>query len=140
MLWASAESLQYLLTFDDPESAHLLGFETVDIRAISNVACSRRGSRRVPPTSSRTQSPPRPSPIHTAGVFPWRSGGRVVVCSGPSGRTASLGSSSLDVNRLPLDDIMSFPPLRVTFGEFCRKALCSEVHRCSRPPDAVVFG
>ncbi|CAM9613860.1 unnamed protein product, partial [Ectocarpus sp. 12 AP-2014] len=28
----------------------------------------------------------------------------------------------------PLDDIMNFLPLREAFGEFCRKALCSEVN------------
>lgn len=52
---------------------------------------------------------------------------QVVVTVDPSGRVASQANGGLDGGRLPLDDIMNFLPLRIAFGEFCRKALCSEV-------------
>lgn len=34
------------------------------------------------------------------------------------------------VAQTPLAQVMGFLPLRMAFGEFCRKALCSEVRRC----------
>ena len=38
-------------------------------------------------------------------------------------RLTSVGTSALS-------NLMEFLPLRLDFGEFCRKALCSEVRRC----------
>lgn len=85
--------------------------------------------------SSSTQPAQPPSPNHTAGIFPRRKSGHVLIrvaAAAPSARSESLVSRISDGHRRPLDDIMDFLPLRVAFGEFCRKALCSEVCRRSR--------
>ncbi|CAM9557552.1 unnamed protein product, partial [Ectocarpus fasciculatus] len=66
------------------------------------------------------------------GIIPWRStakASRTVVPSTGTHRSLVHPQICSDAYLgTPLDDIMSFLPLREAFGEFCRKALCSEVN------------
>lgn len=51
---------------------------------------------------------------------------RRVLASAVTSRYAASPPSGFEGHVQPLDDIMNFLPLRDAFGEFCRKALCSE--------------
>lgn len=52
----------------------------------------------------------------------------VVACAEDRIKAETRLNSS--VAQTPLAHVMGFLPLRMAFGEFCRKALCSEVRRC----------
>ena len=61
------------------------------------------------------------------------SGSSRVACSSPGMKraaTSNLGifSSDTRANEGPLANILTFLPLKEAFGEYCQKALCSEVH------------
>lgn len=51
----------------------------------------------------------------------------VVACA--EDRIKAETRTRCSVAQTPLANVMGFLPLRMAFGEFCRKALCSEVRR-----------
>ncbi|CAB1111006.1 unnamed protein product [Ectocarpus sp. CCAP 1310/34] len=65
------------------------------------------------------------------GIIPWRStvkASRTVLPAASAHRSPVHSQICSDAYLgTPLDDIMNFLPLREAFGEFCRKALCSEL-------------
>lgn len=68
----------------------------------------------------------------------FNNGSLVVACTADEknseAQPRSVGKSETQprsVGSAPLANVMDFTPLRLAFGEFCRKALCSEVRRCS---------
>ncbi|CAM9391386.1 unnamed protein product, partial [Scytosiphon promiscuus] len=66
------------------------------------------------------------------GIIPWRNATQTLrIAVAPQASSRHLmpqSSSAFDSHGSPLEDIMSFAPLREAFGEFCRKALCKEVN------------
>lgn len=65
--------------------------------------------------------------LFSAGIFGIKKSNNVVACAG--GRVKSEENFS-SVGKSALSHVMDFLPMRLAFGEFCRKSLCSEVRRC----------
>ena len=84
---------------------------------------------------SSTMSCLGPTTRVLSGIIPWRRGGSVGRIVATERTTKILVTPAVSTSEgcgRPLDDIMGFAPLRDAFGEFCRKALCSEVIQTSR--------
>eukprot|EP00903_Cladosiphon_okamuranus_P022292 g20498.t1 len=118
-------ALIYVAILAVPMPTLAFKYAHVAFSAIRNVAPVREILKHTDPTRT---GPGGFYLMH--GVFPRTSGRhaarRAVACEAQPKSATSQASNAFDRQAQLLDDIMHFLPLRDAFGEFCRKALCSE--------------